>query len=99
MEIEEVVRQVSKLSDNVQELVSVSVQSTTEIKGLKQEVVKLRTVVSSGNGQAPLTTRMALVEEKQNAFLRKLDRFFWLVISGLGTALIALFLQVIKKII
>ena len=90
MGIEEIGRQVSRLSNNVQELVSVSVESTTEIKNLKGEVSKLREVVVSGNGQIPLTTRVALVEDKQETHLKKHDKLFWLMLGTLLTALCAM---------
>ena len=54
---------------------------------LKEDITSLLKVVRDGNGQPPMTTRLAVLEEKVNEVDRKLGRFWALLLAAVPGAL------------
>ena len=54
---------------------------------LKEDITSLLKVVRDGNGQPPMTTRLAVLEEKMSEVDRKLGRFWTLLLAAVPGAL------------
>jgi hypothetical protein len=54
---------------------------------LKEDITSLLKVVRDGNGQPPMTTRLAVLEEKMNEVDRKLGRWWSLLLAAVPGAL------------
>ena len=49
---------------------------------LKEDITSLLKTVRDGNGQPPLTTRLAVIEEKMNEVDRKMSRWWSLLLAA-----------------
>jgi hypothetical protein len=54
---------------------------------LKEDITSLLKVVRDGNGQPPMTTRLAVLEEKMSEVDRKMGRFWTLLLAAVPGAL------------
>ena len=54
---------------------------------LQQDIISLLKVVRDGNGQPPMTTRLAVLEEKVGEVDRKLGRYWSLLLAAVPGAL------------
>jgi len=54
---------------------------------LKEDITSLLKVVRDDNGQPPMTTRLAVLEEKMNEVDRKLGRWWSLLLAAVPGAL------------